>query len=77
MSIRWPGRPPTLEEIEERFGIDPDGVDRRFGVVEVDPDDHLFTLRLEAAEAAKLGSGQGAEGPFSDPEIAAFGPPRS
>lgn len=76
VTIHWQGEPPTLSQVVERFALDPSAVDERFGVVEIDPDEHLFALRLDPSQAAKLGATEGADGPFADPEIGVFGPPR-
>ncbi len=74
INLRWPGTPPTLEQVEERFHLDPSGVDRRFGLVEIDPDAHLFALRLDLPEAEKIARAvpEDVEGPFSDPVIGPF-----
>jgi hypothetical protein len=70
LGIRWQDGPPTLEEVERRFALDPQRVDQRFGVVLVDADEHLYGLRLEREEAAKIGR-ESVEGLYGDPRIAA------
>lgn len=71
MGIRWHGAPPSLEEVERRYALDPERVDHRFRVVLVDSDQHLYSLRLEREEAAKLRRDENVEGSFGDPRIAA------
>lgn len=71
MGIRWHDGPPSLEEVERRYALDPARVDQRFGVVLVDADAHLYGLRLEAEEAAKVKRDEDVEGLFGDPRIAA------
>jgi len=71
MGIRWHGGPPSLEEVERRYALDPERVDQRFGVVLVDAAEHLYSLRLEREEAAKMKRDESVEGPFGDPQIAA------
>jgi hypothetical protein len=71
MGIRWPGDRPSLEEVEQRYALDPERVDHRFGVVLVDRDQHLYSLRLDREEAAKLKRDENIVGSFGDPRIAA------
>ena len=77
VTIRAPERPPTLDELVERYDLGPDDIDREFGVVEIDPDDHLYTVLVTESAAARIEPGDGweTEGPFSNPRIEPFGPP--
>jgi hypothetical protein len=78
MTIRAPGGAPTLDAIRTRYGLAPDDLDERFGVVAVDPAAHAYTVLVEQAAAARIKPGEGwdVEGPFSNPRVAPFGPPR-
>ena len=78
MTIRSPQGPPSLAAIRERYGLSATDLDERFGVVAVDPADHAYTILVERAAAARIQPGQGweIEGPFSNPRIEPFGPPR-
>jgi hypothetical protein len=66
-----------MEDVRARFGLTADEIDTDFGVVEIDPEDHLYTVLVEQSAAGKLvPSGDwDVSGPFSNPRIAPFGPP--
>jgi hypothetical protein len=78
MSIQWPQGRPTLEQIQKLFSLSDDEIDRDFGLIEVDPAEHIFTILVEEASAVKLRSGPSwtVSGPFSNPRIEPFGPPQ-
>ena len=78
MTIRWPQGQPSLEQIQKLFSLSDDEVDRDFGLIEVDPAEHLFTFLVEEASAAKVqpGAGWSVSGPYSNPRIEPFGPPQ-
>ena len=70
-------QPPTLGELKERLGLREEEIDRNFGVVLIDPDDHLYTIRVEHDAAAKvLNNVAHTTGPYQDPKIEPFGPVR-
>ena len=73
---------PSLSSAAALLGLDPAELDSEFGVIPTDPDAGLYTVRVSTAAAARAraaldrrGVG-GAEGIFSDPRIAPFGPPK-
>ena len=70
---------PTLEAVIERYRLGPDDVDEGFGVVEIDPDDHLFVILVEPEAANRIQPTEGWEvaGPYSNPRIEPFGPPEA
>lgn len=78
VTIRAPEGPPTLAALRARYGLTDDDVDTKFGVVAVDPTEHVYTILVEPSAAARItpGAGWEIEGPFSNPKIAPFGPPR-
>lgn len=72
------GPVPTVDQLQERYGLTDEEIDRRFGVVEVDPADRTYTILIEASAAKKVqaeGPITKVEGPFSNPRIEPFGPP--
>ena len=68
---------PTLQEIRRRYNFSAGELDDEYGVVEIDPDDHLYAFRVEQAAAQKVAAGHDRPytGPFADPKIETFGPP--
>jgi hypothetical protein len=79
MTVRWQAGAPTIGDIKQRFSLTDKEIDSTFGVVEVDPDEHIFTFLVEENSASKVKSGVdiSVEGPFSNPRIEPFGPPES
>lgn len=78
VSFEVAGVAPTVEELKERFGLNDEEIDASFGVVEIDPETHTYTILVDAAAAEKVragGSISKVEGPFSNPRIEPFGPP--
>lgn len=58
-------RDATLANAIERLGLDERDVDVAYGLVLIDPDQHLYALRV--SEEA---------GTFADPKIEPYGPPK-
>lgn len=79
-SLTWPEGEPTPEAVCERYGFRPDELDEQFGVVEIDPEDNLYSVLVDAEAARRVAprgwkDEDGLEGPFSNPRIEPFGPP--
>lgn len=70
-------RPPTIADLRRRFKLSEEQIDESFGVVEVDPEEHVYTVLVDAGAAARITGNEEwtAEGPFSNPPIQPFGPP--
>jgi hypothetical protein len=70
--------PPSLDEVKQRFGLNDEEIDDTFGVIEVDPKTHTCTILVEEAAAARITGRPDWKGggPYSNPKIAPFGPPR-
>jgi hypothetical protein len=72
------GATPTIAELQQRFSLTDSEIDRSFGVVEVDPREHVYTILIEESAVDKVQPGgtiTKVEGPFSNPRIEPFGPP--
>ena len=67
----------TLSEIKRLYALAEDEIDSNFGIVEVDPKDHLFAFLVEESAALKCFSTDDFEisGPYSNVRIEPFGPP--
>ena len=79
--FRSPDGAPGVDEVRRRFGFRADELDPAFGVVAIDPQDHLYAVLVdESAKARVPGNeatvpGDRATGFFSNPKIEPFGPP--
>lgn len=81
--FREPQGAPSLDSVCRRFSFSADEVDPQFGVVGIDPDDHLFAVLVEEAAQRRLApdgnkpADDRDTGFFSNPKIEPFGPPES
>ena len=78
-TVDWPQGAPTLQEVAQVIGLPPSYLDESFGVRLIDPKTHTYAVlcRSEAcADRATGSAGPGVEGPYSNPGIGTFGPPR-
>ena len=81
IQMAFPEGKPTLAEAARALGLEESELDPDFGVIETDPTRGLFAMRVEEAAASRAASAiaarasGSAEGVFSDPKIAPFGPP--
>jgi hypothetical protein len=66
----------TLEQIQARYGLTSTEVDANYGVVSVNPDDHLYTILVTEQAANRIKCLPGVVGVYSNPRIETFGPPR-
>ena len=78
LTIEAPDHPPTIAALRSRYRLRKGEIDEEFGVVEIDPQAHLYTVLVDPAAAAKIqpSAGWKVEGPFSNPKIEPFGPPK-
>jgi hypothetical protein len=83
-TIQWKKGIPTLDDVCASFQLDKSDVDEDFGVVEIDPDDHLYSIMVEESRIAQVDpkwaeveTEEGTlRGPFSNPPVEPFGPPQ-
>jgi hypothetical protein len=68
---------PTIEQLQGRYNLLPADIDSEFGVVEIDPEQHLYTILVDEGAARKITTDERwkVQGPFSNPHIEPFGPP--
>lgn len=79
-SIRWQiakDGQPSLQAVRDKFGLAPEEIDEQFGVVAIDPDDHLYCVLLEEVAVLRIHGGDPTaavlvEGPFANPAIEPF-----
>jgi hypothetical protein len=74
MIVTGTNGPPTLAEAAKQLGLEIDAFDPSFGVVTVNPDRKLYSVRVDASKLS--GDFEKGKGPFSDPVIMPFGQPK-
>ncbi len=74
ITVRLPSQA-TLEQAMRRLDLDQEEVDTGYGLVLIDPDQDLYALRVTEAAARRIDP-EAAGGPYSDPRIEPYGPPR-
>jgi hypothetical protein len=75
VTLRLPPEQATLEEVRRRLGLAPEEVDPAFGVVNISPAEHLYTILVDEEAAARVAGADPVQGVHSDPRIEPFGPP--
>jgi len=76
MTVTLPQGAPSLAAAAERLGVAPQDLDTTFGVVPIDPDKGVYAVQVRSDRLPKnlRQSGEGFQGPWSNPRIAPFGP---
>jgi hypothetical protein len=74
-TIEWSAGTPTLRDAAALLHVPESALDAHFGVVSIDPAHHLFAVRSLGDDTTDKNK-PGAAGPYSDPQIEGFGPPR-
>lgn len=74
-TVKLPGSVATLQEAAKSLGVELAALDSGFGLVPVSPTEHLYTV-LVSEDATPVTDGKTTSGPYSNPPIGAFGPPR-
>jgi hypothetical protein len=65
----------TLPEVRELLGLAPEEVDPAFGLVNISPAEHLYTILVDEPAATRVADAPEVEGVFANPRIEPFGPP--
>jgi hypothetical protein len=76
-TLKLDDKSPSLDQVKRKLDLADDDVDPSFGVVNVDPRENLYAILVDEKAAAKLDRSDAVEGPFSNPKIETFGPPKS
>ncbi|MFB9247563.1 hypothetical protein ACFFWE_04950 [Sphaerisporangium melleum] len=74
ITVELPPAEATLEEAMRRLGLGEDEVDTAYGLVLLAPEQGLYALRVTEDAGRRVAPPGG--GPFSDPPIEPYGPPR-
>ena len=75
VTLRLSPEQATLEEVRRLLGLAADEVDPAFGVVNISPAEHLYTVLVDGAAAARVGDSELVEGVYGNPRVEPFGPP--
>jgi hypothetical protein len=75
VTLRLAPEQATLAEVRRLLGLGPEEVDAGFGVVNISPAEHRYTILVDEAAAARIADAPLVEGVFANPRIEPFGPP--
>ena len=75
VTLRLPPEQANLEEVRRLLGLSPEEVDPAFGVVNISPAEHLYTILVDEPAAARIANADPVEGVYGNPRIEPFGPP--
>jgi hypothetical protein len=64
----------ALADVRGLLGLSPEEIDPGFGVVLINPAEHLYTILVDDAAAARIADAPQVEGVFGNPRIEGFGP---
>jgi hypothetical protein len=76
-TIALSGRSPTLSDAANVLNVPEACLDKRFGVVLIDPKKRLYTVLINGPDQPAPSANPAIEGPFSNPGIGHYGPVRS
>jgi hypothetical protein len=63
-------------DVRETFELAPEELDPNFGVVKIDPAQNLYAILVTEEAARRISGRPRVQGPFANPRIETFGPPR-
>jgi hypothetical protein len=67
-------RQASLDEVRRLLGLSEAEVDAGFGVVNISPRGHLYTILVDEAAAARVQDADAVEGVYGNPRVEPFGP---
>lgn len=75
MTLSLPGSRPGVAQAAKALGVQPDAIDKSFGVIAIDPEKKLYAVQVRATDLPQSSGDKAFNGPFANPRIAPFGPP--
>jgi hypothetical protein len=78
LTVKLPPEKASLPAAIRELELDRDEIDANFGVVRLSPDDDLYAVMVDEAVAGRLSGRKDIEvkGPYANPRIEPFGPPK-
>jgi hypothetical protein len=74
VTLRLEPEQASLPEVRRLLGLAAEEVDAGFGVVNISPAEHLYTILVDEAAAIRVGDAAQVEGVFGNPRIEPFRP---
>jgi len=66
----------NVAEVRRKMKLAPEQIDNSFGVVCIDPKNNLYAVMVDEKASQELSGQKGVKGPYSNPRIEPFGPPK-
>jgi len=76
LTLKLPPKEATLSKVSKRLNLSSEEIDLEFGVVNIDPKHNLYAILVEEEAARRVSRAPKVKGPFSNPKIEPFGPPK-
>jgi hypothetical protein len=74
MTLRLDPEHASLGDVRRLLDLGKGEVDAGFGVVNISPSEHLYTILVDEAAAARVQGADAVEGVYGNPRIEPFGP---
>jgi hypothetical protein len=74
VTLRLDPQQASLDEVRRLLGLGEAEVDTGFGVVNISPREHLYTILVDEAAAARVQDADPVEGVYGNPRVEPFGP---
>ena len=75
VTLRLDPEQASLPEVRRLLGLAEDEVEPTFGVVNISPAEHRYTILVDEAAAERIADAPAVEGVFGNPRIEPYGPP--
>ena len=66
----------TIQAAARALGVEPRSIDPDFGVVPIDPKKGTYAVMVDERDLPRALRQEGVKGPFANPRIEPFGPPK-
>jgi hypothetical protein len=79
MTVNCQEGAPSLEQAAQQLGVSVHDVDASYGIVPIDPDRGLYAVQVRGDKLPAKSEntrGEAHRGPWSNPKIEPFGPPK-